>query len=204
MQETKMQQAERVHELASALADGELQGAEFTQALALLEASPEAQACWHSYHLVGDVLRAGAGAAVGAHDPAFMARLHQRLQQERHRPQAESALRLADVRSSANDDVWRWKLVAGLCSLAVVGVLTWQFTVSSPQAQAIQMAVAVPSPAGSQPSLAQAGTNAAAPIMIRDPRLDQLIAEHQQLGGTSALQMPAGFLRNATFERPAR
>jgi sigma-E factor negative regulatory protein RseA len=34
--------------------------------------------------------------------------------------------------------------------------------------------------------------------------LDQLLAAHQQFGGTSALQMPAGFVRNATFERPAR
>ncbi len=36
--------------------------------------------------------------------------------------------------------------------------------------------------------------------MIRDPRLDELLAAHRQLGNsTSALQMPAGFLRNATF-----
>ncbi|MEK9803379.1 MAG: anti-anti-sigma factor, partial [Curvibacter sp.] len=45
---------------------------------------------------------------------------------------------------------------------------------------------------------------AEASVMIRDARLDQLIAAHQQQGGSSALQMPAGFLRNATFERPAR
>jgi sigma-E factor negative regulatory protein RseA len=41
-------------------------------------------------------------------------------------------------------------------------------------------------------------------IMIRDPRLDELLAAHKQFGSTSALQMPAGFLRNATFEAPAR
>jgi sigma-E factor negative regulatory protein RseA len=40
--------------------------------------------------------------------------------------------------------------------------------------------------------------------MIRDPRLDELLAAHRQLGGASALQAPAGFLRNATFEAPAR
>jgi sigma-E factor negative regulatory protein RseA len=30
------------------------------------------------------------------------------------------------------------------------------------------------------------------------------MAAHRQFGGASALQMPAGFLRNATFEGPAR
>ena len=41
-------------------------------------------------------------------------------------------------------------------------------------------------------------------VMIRDPRLDELLAAHKQFGSTSALQMPAGFLRNATFETPGR
>ena len=40
--------------------------------------------------------------------------------------------------------------------------------------------------------------------MLRDARLDELLAAHKQFGGISALQMPAGFLRNATFENPAR
>lgn len=41
-------------------------------------------------------------------------------------------------------------------------------------------------------------------VMIRDPRLGELLAAHKQFGSTSALQMPAGFLRNATFETPGR
>lgn len=200
MQETKIQQAEQAHELASALADGELQGAEFTQALLALESSPEAQSRWHSYHLVGDVMRAGAGAAVSAHDAEFVARLRLRLHQDEGRPQLEARLGPGVVPSSANDSVWRWKLVAGLSSLAVVAVLGWQLAVPSPQA--VQMAVSGPTPV--QPPTSVAQTNAESPVMIRDPRLDQLITAHQQLGGTSALQMPAGFLRNATFERPSR
>jgi sigma-E factor negative regulatory protein RseA len=40
--------------------------------------------------------------------------------------------------------------------------------------------------------------------MMRDPRLDALLAAHKQFGATSALQTPAGFLRNATFEGAAR
>ncbi|HOF51200.1 MAG TPA: anti-anti-sigma factor, partial [Rhodoferax sp.] len=49
-----------------------------------------------------------------------------------------------------------------------------------------------------------AAGSAEGPVMLRDPELDALMAAHQQLGGHSALQMPSGFLRNATFERPAR
>jgi sigma-E factor negative regulatory protein RseA len=37
-------------------------------------------------------------------------------------------------------------------------------------------------------------------ILIRDARLEQMLAEHRQYGGMSALQMPAGFLRNATYD----
>jgi sigma-E factor negative regulatory protein RseA len=48
--------------------------------------------------------------------------------------------------------------------------------------------------------MAQAGPQ----TMLRDPRLDELLAAHKQYGGASALQMPAGFLRNATFEAPQR
>jgi sigma-E factor negative regulatory protein RseA len=40
--------------------------------------------------------------------------------------------------------------------------------------------------------------------MIRDPELDALLVAHGAMGGNSALQLPSGFLRNATFERPAR
>jgi sigma-E factor negative regulatory protein RseA len=44
----------------------------------------------------------------------------------------------------------------------------------------------------------------ASALMIRDPQLDALLAAHRQMGGTTALQMPSGFLRNATFEEGKR
>ena len=48
-----------------------------------------------------------------------------------------------------------------------------------------------------------AETNAA-PAMIRDARLDQLLQARRQFGGGTALGTTSGFLRNATFEGPAR
>jgi len=53
------------------------------------------------------------------------------------------------------------------------------------------------------PSRVVVGSGGGAPqIMLRDARLDELLAAHQQAGGAS--QMPSGFLRNATFEGPSR
>lgn len=182
-------------ELASALADGELQGDALRHALEVLETDEAARSQWHAYHLVGDVLRSGAGAAIGAHDAAFVARLRQRLQEPTERASFVQAGALP-VQHSANDPVWRWKLVAGLSTLTAAAVLGWQLVGDRTGADAaVQMAIKAPTV-----NFAQAADG----VMIRDPRLDQLLAAHQQLGGTSALQMPAGFLRNATFERPAR
>ncbi len=198
-------------ELVSALADGQLRGEEFARALALTEHSEDARAQWHAYHLVGDVLRSHELAASSARDAAFAARLRQRLQQEASMERTSFAMNSvalgADIsraegqnrteHPSANDASMRWKLVAGLASLATVMVVGWHVTSND--------GTAVEAPQLAQRDVpAQPVAVDATQAMIRDPRLDQLLAAHQQFGGTSALQMPAGFVRNATFERPAR
>lgn len=204
MRKTKQENSMNACELASALADGELQGTEFAQALDALQADEQARARWHTYHLVGDVLRSGAGAAVRPHDPAFVARLRRRLQDEQAAPRSAAARVVgAPALHSANDSIWRWKLVAGLSSLAMVAVLGWQFAAALRDEGAGAQLARSAAP-GATVSQATELASADAPVMIRDPQLDQLIAAHQQQGGASALQMPAGFLRNATYERPAR
>ncbi|MCZ8251051.1 MAG: sigma-E factor negative regulatory protein [Hylemonella sp.] len=194
MKEDSALQARRAPELVSALVDGELQEAEFARAMDALQSDPQARACWRDYHLVGEVLRHGHAAALGAPDEAFVARLRNRLGSARSWSAAPAQAVSGATRASANDSVWRWKLVAGLCSLMAVAVLGWQLVALRSEMPAPQLATVAPPPS----------PTAEAAVMIRDPRLDQLIAAHQQQGGTSALQMPAGFLRNATFERPAR
>lgn len=187
----------QAHELVSALVDGELDAAELARAMDAVQSDPRARSCWRDYQLVGEVLRHGGVAAAGASDEAFVTRLRTRLGPVGQPALAREVLVPEAIRTSANDSVWRWKLVAGLSSLMAVAVLGWQLVLLRPDAPAPQLATVTPSPAATP----VAGET---PVMIRDPRLDQLIAAHQQQGGTSALQMPAGFLRNATFERPAR
>jgi sigma-E factor negative regulatory protein RseA len=180
----------QTQELISALADGQLRGEAFARGVEAAALDPVAREAWHTYHLIGDVLRSGELAA-GTMPTAFLSRLQLRLQQEQRTAaaaqqpaQAEPAPR----QEAANDASFRWKLVAGFASLAAVAAIGW--TVVGGLAGKPEQGTVL---AGSERG-----------AMIRDPRLDEFLAAHRQLGGASALQMPAGFLRNATFEGPNR
>ena len=185
-------------ELISALADGQLQGEAFARGVQLASADAHGRGTWCAYHVVGEVLRTGRVAG-GSTPEAFLARLRERL--EREAPVAAPALPAAPVarhaaQPAAND--WLWKIAAGVASVAAVAAVGWNmWGAGSMQAAQPQLAAA---PAASAPTVAEA----AAPAMIRDPRLDQLLAAHRQLAGATVLQTPSGFLRNATFEAPGR
>ena len=187
----------QTQELISALADGQLQGDEFADGVALAAGDAQAREAWHTYHLIGDVLRSGE-IAVGTMPAAFMSRLQLRLQQESRAPlrapePIPSAVHSNAARNAAaNDDSFRWKLVAGFASLAAMAAIGWTVMGVAGKPGEAQLA-ATPAPA------VLAGTGRE--VMLRDPKLDEFLAAHRQLGGASALQMPAGFLRNATFEQ---
>ena len=200
-------------ERLSALADGQLSDEELEAAFAFASDDGEGQATWQLYHLVGDVLRSSDLARPS--DPAFMSRLRGQIALEptytpprRSDVPMPSAVVAPVMQDAANASVFRWKMVAGFASLAAVATIGWtSFTglqgvgFSAPQlAMAPTPAVASPQ---SSPVVAVVDTDGQQ-VMIRDPRLDELLAAHKQFGSTSALQMPAGFLRNATFETPAR
>ena len=217
-----LKKMEREREQLSALMDGQLQGGEWLQALHSAE-QPEGRATWLAYHVVGDALRSTELAAHGASSSAFLARFQQRLAQEQPLPAAtlqDAALQQvvpakADsaLPQSANASVFRWKMLAGLASLAVVASVGWnsfdrlqQQGASGQQLAAAGTGAARPAPAQApvQQAAASAEASSSSATMLRDPRLDELLAAHRQFGSTTALQMPAGFLRNATFEAPAR
>ena len=197
-------------ELLSALADGQLGGEDLAAALQACGQDDSALACWDTYHLIGDALRSPASRGLSA-DMAFLARLNQRLaaqpladagansQRNLARPAAEvNHAPAADVSrrrgEAANDGDFRWKLVAGLASLAAVSAIAWNAAGLLAPAAAPQLAQA---PVSQQVLVA----SPQGPV-VRDARLEELLAAHKQLGGTSALQEPSGFLRNATFEIP--
>ena len=194
-------------EILSALADGHLDEEGFADALAACHKDKAAMQCWNTYHLIGDVLRAPARSAAAVQPDAglaFVSRLNQRLAQEPLpapilQPVALAVASEADAKlihhrgPAANDHSFRWKVVAGVASLAAVCAVAWNASgmlapASAPQlAQAAQPQIVVTSPQG--------------PV-VRDARLEELLAAHKQFGATSALQEPSGFLRNATFDIP--
>ncbi len=228
-----MNQPNTVLEQISALADGEVKGDEFAFLVSRLGADVELRATWQSYHLLGDVLRAG------AHTPCtdstrFLARLQQSLALEPVFAREPAPVRLAVPMplpaptpsethapgrvEAANEPVFRWKLVAGAASLAAAAAIGWNWvgvnTAPAGAQLALQqtqnvpvVAVASMRPASAATPSALSATsvmvaNGNPQVMLRDPRLDELLEAHRQAGGAS--QMPSGFLRNATFAAPSR
>jgi sigma-E factor negative regulatory protein RseA len=210
-----MEELARHQEAISALADGELSADEFDQTMARLGGSQEDRLTWLAYHVTRDVMRAGPSLAGGV-ETVFMQRLKQSLAQQPPRasvlPDVEIIATGAEPISvrgrndlkneAANDGYFRWKWMAGLASVVMVSLVGWQAVgslSSSPAGAQLAQGAALVSPA----VLASVPTTAPmteAPVMLRDPQLDALLAAHRQFGGASALQMPTGFLRNATFD----
>lgn len=224
---------ESVREQISALADDRLQGNAFGETMALLATDGELQSSWQTYHLIGDVLRAGRPSPC-TDSSAFLARFQQRLADEA--PVRRAAVVAAPVVvplpvaarlpiEAANEPIFRWKLVAGAASLVAAAAIGWNWVgsgvapVGAQMAQQQQQQPATPSvqlassdgsvltaaqqggPSG--PTRVVVGSGSGNPqVMLRDPRLDQLLEAHRQAAGGA--QMPSGFLRNATFESPAR
>jgi len=180
-------------ELISALADGQLRGEDFARGVQAAAGDARAREAWCAYHVVGEALRTGTVCAGTPHE-VFLARLQRGLQQEHAAP--APVVRPAAPREAAND--WRWKMTAGFASFAAVAAVGWNLWGTGP-AGGVQPQLAA-APAVVRPAAVEAS---AAPMM-RDPRLDRLLAAHRQLGGATAFGTTSGFLRNATFEGPAR
>lgn len=187
-------------EAVSALFDGEGDDASLDQLLSA-GADSDAHAQWAACALIGDVLRAPGERRLRS-SADFLAAVRVELDTL---PQAQTqvsvtpeALSVAPVREAANDSVFRWKMVAGFASLAAVAAVGWSTLLGG--------GVSGPTAA---PQLVQAPANSSAEAVlvstpqgpvVRDPRLEQLLAEHRQHGGMTALQASTGFLRNATFD----
>lgn len=187
-------------ERLSALADGELDSAELQLLLEACQTDDAVAGDWSTYHLIGDVLRSPSRTA-GKTSPDFMQRLNVRLAHEQAPVKEAPVLvsRKVEYREpAANDSVFRWKLAAGFASLAAVSAIVWSSAglLSSPSGAQIAQAP-VATPAASQVIVVASPQGP----MVRDARLEELLAAHRQLGGTSVLQAPSGFL-NAAFETP--
>jgi sigma-E factor negative regulatory protein RseA len=208
-----------VAESASALVDGQLPAATAATALDWVCRTTEGRRHWQACHIIGEVLRSGQVSAP-ARDAEFLHGLQARLQRE-PLPAAASIASYSIAESpismgvsehieskpeAANEALFRWRLIAGVTALGLVAVLGWHVSDDAgarlaglrPAAQPVLALTAEPAAA------VERGGALPPPRMLRDPQLDALLAAHKQASGTSALQMPSGFLRNATFDGTER
>lgn len=185
---------------------------------------------WHVYHLVGDVMRSEELAGQGR-DDAFLARLRERLAEEpvvmapvlpREELSREAGIRAVEPQGAVRGAAlqprrrsWRAPLAAAAGVMAVAGVamMTGLPGSTGDPLPAGPVLVQAPAATAAAPALASAGPGAAEPQqprvlsasgpLLRDARLDQYLSAHKQFGGSSALGVPSGFLRSATYEGPS-
>jgi sigma-E factor negative regulatory protein RseA len=191
----------------SALVDGELDGAGASAVFAAWRSNPAMRRDWHTWQLVGDVLRSEDLATEPARDARFLAAVQERLAREPVvlAPAPSAAAAPLSARPS------RWVVPSAIAAgiALVVGVLglvqpgAWTAPSSAPLADAgtgsqatAPVAAASPTPAPTEPQTAVVADGK----LIRDARLDRYLAAHKQFAGTSALGVPSTFLRSATVE----
>lgn len=117
---------------------------------------------------------------------------------------------------AANDAVFRWKLVAGFASIAAVSVIAWSLVGEGMRQQgdgAVLAHAVIDRPAVvpatevapvSASSVEPVWVSTPQGVVMRDPRLEELMRTHRQAGGGAAFQVPAGFLRAATHDSSHR
>lgn len=189
-------------EQLSALADGQLAAGDIGAALAFAD-SDDGRQTWQLYQLVGDVLRSPELAHHAQHD--VLSGVRAQLARE-PRPQLKPAA-LQPIAAAqgqdraANGSVFRWKVAAGVASVAAVAALGWSSMLGTGTGGPAGVQLAQGSePQQSVPTeIVAMQSGPGAPVMLRDPRLDELLAAHRQYSSVAALQMPANFLRNAGF-----
>ncbi len=205
----------------SAMVDDEISEVELDALLSSMGA--EALPSWHAYHVIGDALRGHAELTSTQPAGDFLAAVRVGLASSDIEADAVPRLPVQAMATisgqargePANDAVFRWKLVAGLASLAAVMAVSWSVVSGSGSnaAVGVQLASSVPTvsaPAAVVATAAAPSANASVAVntgqgvVIRDAQLEALLAEHRQHGGMSALQTPSGFIRNATYDSAGR
>jgi sigma-E factor negative regulatory protein RseA len=198
--------------ILSALADGDATEHEAARAFQAWREDADARATWHSYQLIGDVLRSDDLAAEPAADAAFLVALRARLAAEPvvlaplAHPRAHDAAPAAAARARG-----RWQAPAAMAAGFLVVVVG--FKLVRPFAQpdgATALAAAASTALVSAASTAQAG-GAVLAAAVRTPAqadadADQLapyLAAHRQSTMSGPIQMPGGDIRSVSLVQSA-
>jgi len=192
-------------EQLSALADGELDDA--APLCSAWLAQVELREAWHTYHLIGDVLRSEDLAAAPARDAALLGRLRECL--------ACEPTILAPAPLPAVESERRWSLRAAVAVTAGLVAVGSIYSLMRPAPEPTVVATAAgsgsavaarePAAAGAAPLLVPAADTDPPSViatgnlrLIRDARLDAYLAAHKQFAGSSAPIPPRGALVETT------
>ncbi|HEX4234929.1 MAG TPA: sigma-E factor negative regulatory protein [Caldimonas sp.] len=192
-------------ERLSALADGELDGAEPVVVCAAWAGSAEARQDWHAWHLIGDVLRSEDLASDPRRDRQLCAAVRARLEKE--------PVVLAPATVGARPRA-RWAfggavaaglvLVAGTYSLLRPDATPAPAALASADRAPAATMVAAATPRPVTPA-AEADEAVITDVrLVHDAQLDRYLDAHKQFSGTSALGLPSAFLRSATVDTASR
>lgn len=178
----------------SALADGEGLPSDCARGLAAWAAGDAAaRASWHSYHLIGDVLRSGELASPPGHDQQFLAALQLRLAAEpapvavlSAEPAPVAALR-ARAPSRARW-VWPVGLAAGVMALGTALVV--QRGAGTGAAPEQRLAAAAPVAAGAADAVAAAAPANAGADLLREAQFDRYLRAHRDYTAAQPVSLP--------------
>ncbi|MBT0571360.1 sigma-E factor negative regulatory protein [Curvibacter sp. CHRR-16] len=193
MQDTITASNKPLNEQWSALLDGALSEQQTRQLLHTYAQDAHAQEQVASYLLIGDVLRDSLPASSLQDSELFWTKLQGQLLAAQAMESIQAAPVPAEARFKhwasrpAANQTWRW--LGGVAASVLVVSVGWYVWGTQTVGRGV----------GGQ-ELASAAGNGEQAVMLRDPELDALLEAHQEVGGHSALQMPAGFIRNATLE----
>lgn len=185
----------------SALMDGELDDAAAARLAEDCRHDARLRAAWHSYHLIGDVMRSQDLAQPPGHDAAFVQRLRERLAAE---PVllAPAPVTMPERRRRLPRRAWAASAVA-VGAMAVGGVLVLtrlQPLEPSPAAAVLAQAPQTTPQTVPQPLTGPATVAAQEPApaavaqaddrLLRDARLDRYLVAHKQWGSSFAMPVP--------------
>lgn len=176
-------QPQHPHECLSALADGDAQA--LAAACGQWRDNEAARQAWHSYHLIGDVMRSDELAARPAHDAAFLAGVRARLA-------AEPVVLAPQPVSHPPRRRQPWLLpAAAAAGVAVVAGVLVVARVGAPGAVPGGPVLAT-APGASMQQLQTVSVDGQA--VLRDPRLEELVRQHHASRRGIAVPLP-GALR---------
>ncbi len=183
-------------QLLSALTDGELDAdgcARSSKLWAGGDGEGRYRSTWHSYQLIGDVLRSEHLAQAPAHDEAFLQRLRLRLADEPAVVAPTASVSALPVRTRSRR-MLPMALAAGVMGLgAALVVVQWS---NQPPAQSLAAAApAPPMPVAPNPASAGPAQVAAGGQLVRDARLDRYLRAHREYGSAAPVSLPGGAAR---------